>query len=179
VKTDVKKEKERQSNRERHNTVIIRRRARLYKCQSSLDVDGSRRIYFRVQTRTSLLTSASTSKTAIVSKYTSIDLNSFFSFFPERPNADVPSLPPCRAGVHRWWLCNFLCSGAGMLTKRCARHPRTNLGCAIIDEPLSDITRLARNAVFCTEPSVHAVPSHGLYLSRSSFVLVNGERGLC
>jgi hypothetical protein len=114
VKTDVKKKKER-------NTQTLKSGKAQYSnhqkactfaqmCQSSLDVDGSRRIYFRVQTRTSLLTSAM-SKTAIVSKYTSIDLNSFlfFLFFTERPNADVPSLPPCRAGMHRWWLCNSLC----------------------------------------------------------------------
>jgi hypothetical protein len=74
-----------------------------------------------------LLTSAM-SKTAIVSKYTSNRSRLVFFFsFSERPNADVPSLPPCRAGMHRWWLfVNFfvVCTkkkggGAGMLTKRC------------------------------------------------------------
>lgn len=58
--------------------------------------------------------------------------------------------------------------GAGMLTKRFAPDTRgeerePNLGCAIIDEPLSDITRLARNAVFWYG-TISAVPSRGLYL---------------
>lgn len=69
-----------------------------------------------------------------------------------------------------------------MLTKRCARHPRRgsepNLGCAIIVEPLPDITRLARN----TEPSVRFRAFHRTdrTFSRSSFAVgwVSRERRL-